>query len=56
LILDECPRGDGLWFDKGELGALLKALLGDNAQALTNVRAYLGEFMSVNLSSENVGD
>ncbi len=30
LILDECPRGDGLWFDRGELEALLEALLGDD--------------------------
>ncbi|MHB8971907.1 MAG: TFIIB-type zinc ribbon-containing protein [Pirellulaceae bacterium] len=56
LLLDECPRGDGLWFDKGELASLLNALLGGNAQALANVQAFLGEFMSVNLPSENVGD
>lgn len=48
LILDECPRGDGLWFDQGELDALLQVLLGEDRHALENVRAYLGEFMSIN--------
>ena len=28
LILDECPRGDGLWFDQGELEALLDGPVG----------------------------
>ena len=56
MILDECPRGDGLWFDKGELEFLLQALLGDDTRALEDVRGYLGEFMSVNRSPEDVGD
>ena len=56
LILDECPRGDGLWFDKGELESLLQALLGDDTRALEHVRGYLGEFMLVNRSPEDVGD
>ena len=56
LILDECPRGDGLWFDKGELEFLLQALLGDDTRALEDVRGYLGEFMSVNRSPKDVGD
>lgn len=25
LLIDRCPRGDGLWFDKGELFSLLKS-------------------------------
>ena len=48
LILDECPRGDGLWFDQGELDALLHVLFGNDGRALENVRAYLGDFMSIN--------
>lgn len=24
VVLDRCPRGDGLWFDRGELEAILK--------------------------------
>ncbi|MCU0962477.1 MAG: zf-TFIIB domain-containing protein [Pirellulaceae bacterium] len=46
LILDECPRGDGLWFDQGELSALLEAVLGDDVDTLRNVRSYLGEFLT----------
>jgi len=23
LLIDKCPRGDGLWFDKGELQNIL---------------------------------
>ena len=56
LILDECQRGDGLWFDKGELEALLQALLGDDTPALDNVRGYLGEFTSVNRAPDDVGE
>ncbi|MHB0958415.1 MAG: zf-TFIIB domain-containing protein [Pirellulaceae bacterium] len=55
-ILDECPRGDGLWFDQGELESLLSALLGEDTVALENVRGYLGEFLSVNPLPENMGD
>ncbi len=46
LILDECPREHGLWFDSGELESLLKSLLGENSKAMENVRAYLGQFAS----------
>jgi Zn-finger nucleic acid-binding protein len=44
LILDECPRGHGLWFDRGELEALLECLLGEESSALEDVRRYLGQF------------
>ncbi len=56
LILDQCPRGDGLWFDKGELESLLKALLGENSRALNHVRGFLGEFTSASRSAEDVPD
>jgi Zn-finger nucleic acid-binding protein len=56
LILDECPRGDGLWFDPGELESLLKALLGENSLALNNVRGFLGEFTSASRSPEDMPD
>ena len=56
LILDECPRGDGLWFDRGELESLLTALLGDNSRALNNVRGFLGEFTSARSSPEDGPD
>ena len=44
IILDECPNGDGLWFDQGELEALVECLLQED-EALDRVRDYLGQFM-----------
>jgi hypothetical protein len=46
LILDQCPRGHGLWFDHGELETLLKSLLGEEDDALAHVREYLGQFVA----------
>lgn len=43
-ILDQCPEGHGLWFDRGELVALLAALLGAEDDALRHVRTFLGTF------------
>lgn len=45
LILDECPFEHGIWFDAGELDALLQATF-DSELALEEVRGYLGLFMS----------
>ncbi len=45
LILDQCPRGHGLWVDHGELETLLECLL-DEDEALDRVRDYLGQFLS----------
>ncbi len=28
IMIDACPRGDGLWFDGGEVGGLIKSLAG----------------------------
>ena len=44
LILDECPKDDGLWFDEGELEAYLVCVLDDvEDEPLRKVRAYLGD-------------
>jgi len=56
LILDECPNGHGLWFDQGELDSLLKNLLGEQSDALKNVRAYLGQFVSRTGPGEDRGE
>ena len=42
LILDECPQGHGLWFDRGELEALLECLLDESDEELKMLRDYLG--------------
>ncbi len=42
LILDQCPQGHGLWFDRGELEALLVCLLQESDEELRMLRDYLG--------------
>ncbi len=44
LILDQCSRGHGLWFDQGELETLFASLLEEESNALSEVRRYLGQF------------
>ncbi|MFW6171519.1 MAG: zf-TFIIB domain-containing protein [Planctomycetota bacterium] len=44
LVLDRCPRGHGLWFDKGELETLFTSVLGEGSDALAHIRRYLGHF------------
>ena len=44
LILDECEDGHGIWFDRGELEALMRSTLDADSQSLAEVRAFLGKF------------
>lgn len=44
-VLDRCPRGDGLWFDRGELRTLIAAVAG-GAQDFGPVAAYLESFVA----------
>jgi Zn-finger nucleic acid-binding protein len=44
VILDRCPAGHGLFFDHGELAALLHAEIGGDEPALLRVRQFLGAF------------
>lgn len=44
LILDRCEREHGLFFDRGELMALLTCLLPPDDEALDRVRDFLGAF------------
>jgi len=46
ILIDACRRGDGLWFDGGELGQLIKQIAGkplEKADSLNQVTAFLGE-------------
>jgi Zn-finger nucleic acid-binding protein len=45
VVLDACPVGHGLWFDKGELDQILAVELGDDDAALAKVREHLGAFL-----------
>lgn len=44
VILDECPKGHGLWFDDGELHEVLSAELDEGDEALGTIKRYLGSF------------
>ncbi|MHC4114871.1 MAG: zf-TFIIB domain-containing protein [Planctomycetota bacterium] len=37
LLLDKCPKGDGLWFDKGELKDVLKGGSFDKENKIVNI-------------------
>jgi Zn-finger nucleic acid-binding protein len=52
LILDQCPRGHGLWFDQGELESLFQAFSDESSDALSRVRRYLGHFATSGLHDE----
>jgi len=43
VLLDRCPAGHGVWFDAGELGALLGQLGGGVAATATEIVSFLGE-------------
>lgn len=44
LFIDRCPRGDGLWFDAGELQAVLEAGIPAHGGGLERIREFLGRF------------
>lgn len=44
IILDRCTHRHGIWFDRGELEAILSLRLGEDAPELAEVRRFLGHF------------
>ena len=44
--LDRCPGGDGIWFDRGELGQIVHRVA-ESHGALSPVTEFLGEVFSV---------
>lgn len=42
IVLDRCPRGDGLWFDRGELPAVVGAAGAEEDNVLARFFAELG--------------
>jgi len=42
-LLDVCARGDGIWFDRGEVSALAAALSRAGSAATAHVGGYLGD-------------
>ena len=46
VLIDACPQGDGLWFDKGEVGQLITQLPGkpsEKADSQGRIITFLGE-------------
>jgi len=47
-VLDQCPDGEGIWFDAGELAASIAAVAGANQEpVLTLLREFLGAAINV---------
>lgn len=44
IILDACPEGDGLWFDQGELEAILETNFSGTDDELAAIKDHLGLF------------
>jgi hypothetical protein len=42
IVIDRCPGGDGLWFDRGELPAVVEAAGADGQNVLARFFAELG--------------
>jgi len=44
VLIDACPRGDGLWFDKGEVGQVIQQVrTADGTNPRVRVITFLGE-------------
>lgn len=47
VILDQCPEGDGIWFDAGEIAQAVKDVTGNNSNRVLNIlQDFLGEALS----------
>jgi len=47
VILDQCPDGEGIWFDAGEIRAAIKASAGGAADTIIGIlRGFLGKALS----------
>ena len=51
IVLDKCPRGHGLWFDAGELPAVVRAAGADEDNVLAR---FLGELGGAKRGSERL--
>ncbi len=44
VVIDRCPRGDGLWLDAGEMERILDAEIAADIPGLDEVRGFLLRF------------
>jgi len=50
VLIDACPRGDGLWFDSGEVGQLITQMSdkpSEESDSQERVITFLGEVLRV---------
>lgn len=52
VLIDKCPSGDGLWFDKGELQDVIKLASGDN-RIVHLIREMFGNEINKNQNGES---
>ena len=43
VLIDSCPQGDGLWFDRGELQKVIHQMEGEGTAKSRDVVTFLGE-------------
>jgi len=48
VLVDRCPAGHGLWFDAGELAAVVKTFSGEQADA---VAGFLADLLRYDLAA-----
>ena len=53
--VDSCPRGDGLWFDSGELHHVLGEIELPKTQAAQDVISFLGSAFQFSLGADKKG-
>jgi len=53
VLIDSCPKGDGLWFDGGELYPILCQMESTPKAGARDVLSFLGETFKADCKSEN---
>ncbi|MBI1784124.1 zf-TFIIB domain-containing protein [Candidatus Sumerlaeota bacterium] len=57
IELDRCPRGHGLWFDSGEMRALIETFSGASGEAETSALAgFFGDLFRHEIQSNSKGE
>ncbi len=52
VLVDSCPKGDGLWFDSGELHHVLGEIEPPKTQAAQDVLSFLGSAFLFSLGTD----
>ena len=52
VLVDSCPRGDGLWFDSGELHHVISDIEPSKTKAAQDVISFLGSAFQATLGTD----